>query len=131
MRRLVSFVNWHLTFLEAHSEQLATSVASHCFPKKVKSKLIYLIEGSIRRIVMRSPRDFEQEEKNKIDLDFALSTRIARGIFPPLPISPLLCPGHHLARMHWRSSRWRRHLSVARRARRNGVRIVWLERRVI
>ncbi len=26
----VSFVNWHLTFLLEHSEQLAVSVASHC-----------------------------------------------------------------------------------------------------
>jgi hypothetical protein len=29
MRRFVSFVNWHLTFLLEHSEQLAVSVASH------------------------------------------------------------------------------------------------------
>ena len=29
MRRFVSFVNWHLTFLLEHSEQLVVSVASH------------------------------------------------------------------------------------------------------
>jgi hypothetical protein len=29
IRRLVSFVNWHFTFLLEHSEQLAVSVASH------------------------------------------------------------------------------------------------------
>jgi hypothetical protein len=29
MRRLVSLVNWHLTFLLEHSEQLVVSVASH------------------------------------------------------------------------------------------------------
>ena len=29
MRRLVSFVNWHLTFRLEHSEQLEVSVASH------------------------------------------------------------------------------------------------------
>lgn len=28
--RFVSFVNWHLTLLLTHSEQLADSVASHC-----------------------------------------------------------------------------------------------------
>jgi hypothetical protein len=30
IRLFVSFVNWHLTFLLEHSEQLAVSVASHC-----------------------------------------------------------------------------------------------------
>ena len=29
MRRLVSLVNWHLTFRLEHSEQLEVSVASH------------------------------------------------------------------------------------------------------
>ena len=29
MRLLVSFVNWHLTLLLEHSEQLVVSVASH------------------------------------------------------------------------------------------------------
>lgn len=29
MRRFVSFVNWHLTLLLEHSEQLEVSVASH------------------------------------------------------------------------------------------------------
>ena len=32
MRRLVSLVNWHLTFLLEHSEQEVVSVASH-WPK--------------------------------------------------------------------------------------------------
>lgn len=80
IRRLVSFVNWHLTFLLEHSEQLDVSVASHYKSDQhlvVHSKRIGMSDGGIT------------------DFHLTFSTSITAWILPPLPVRSFLCLETH------------------------------------
>lgn len=88
MRRLVSFVNWHLTLLLEHSVQLDVSVASHC--RHVSLKLSV-------------PRALALETH----FDFSFATRVATGILAALTVCALVGRQHSsgvvekYCREHW------------------------------
>lgn len=83
MRRLVSFVNWHLTLLLEHSVQLDVSVASHC--RHVSLKLSV-------------PRALALETH----FDFSFATRVATGILAALTVCALVGRQHSSGVVSWR-----------------------------